>query len=94
MLLAAAAGGVGALLVVFQPLASLMRNHKELRYLITPANLLWSLAAVGAAQAQGAAAPRQAIGLDAALGPALRRRRARCWWCWWSARRRAPPTGA
>ena len=34
---------VGALLAVFQPLASLMRNHKEVRYLITPANFLWSL---------------------------------------------------
>ncbi|MDP3084723.1 MAG: sulfatase-like hydrolase/transferase, partial [Rubrivivax sp.] len=60
---------VGALLVAFQPLASMMRNHKEVRYLVTPANYLWSLASVGAAQARGAARPRQAIGLDAAFGP-------------------------
>jgi lipid A ethanolaminephosphotransferase len=60
---------VGTLLAVFQPFASLMRNHKELRYLATPANVLWSMAAVGAAQAKGAAGPRQAIGLDANLAP-------------------------
>ncbi|HSQ71911.1 MAG TPA: sulfatase-like hydrolase/transferase, partial [Rubrivivax sp.] len=60
---------VGTLMAVFQPMASLMRNHKELRYLATPANVLWSVAAVSAAQARGAAAPRQAIGLDAGLDP-------------------------
>jgi lipid A ethanolaminephosphotransferase len=68
--LAAIAVLVCTLLLVFQPLASLMRNHKELRYLITPANVLWSVAAVGAAQARGAALPRQPIGLDATLVPA------------------------
>lgn len=59
---------VGTLLAVFQPMASLMRGNKELRYLATPANLLWSVGAVTAAQARGAALPRQAIGLDATLG--------------------------
>jgi lipid A ethanolaminephosphotransferase len=29
-------------------LSSLMRNHKEVRYLITPANSVWSLASVTA----------------------------------------------
>ncbi len=60
---------VGAILAVFQPFSSLMRNQKELRYLITPANYLWSIGSVLAADAKGAAAPRQAIGLDAAKGP-------------------------
>jgi len=60
---------VGALMLVFQPFASLMRNHKELRYLATPANYLWSIGAVVAAQAKGVAKPRQAIGLDAKPGP-------------------------
>jgi lipid A ethanolaminephosphotransferase len=60
---------VGPLLLVFQPFASLMRNHKEVRYLATPANYLWSLGAVAAAQAKGAAKPRQPIGLDATPGP-------------------------
>jgi len=62
---------VGTLMLVFQPFASMMRNHKEMRYLATPANYLWSIGAVAAAQAQGAAKPRQPIGLDAAPGPAL-----------------------
>ncbi|MDO9074366.1 MAG: phosphoethanolamine--lipid A transferase [Rubrivivax sp.] len=62
---------VGTLMLVFQPFASLMRNHKEMRYLATPANYLWSIGAVAAAQAKGAAKPRLPIGLDAAPGPAL-----------------------
>lgn len=61
---------VGALLAVFQPMASLMRNHKEVRYLATPANTLWSLGSVGMAQFKSAAKPRQSIGLDAKM-PAL-----------------------
>ena len=60
---------LGAILAVFQPFSSLMRNQKELRYLITPANYLWSMGSVLAADAKGAAAPRQAIGLDATKGP-------------------------
>ena len=58
-----------ALLAVFQPLSSLMRNHKELRYLVTPANYLWSIGSVMAGDLRGAAQPRQPIGLDAAPGP-------------------------
>ncbi len=57
-----------ALLWQFQPLASMSRNHKEVRYLVTPLNTLWSLGSVLAADARGAAQPRQAIGLDAAPG--------------------------
>ncbi len=62
---------VGALLMVFQTFASLMRNHKDMRYLVTPGNYLWSISAVAAAQAKGAAKPRQAIGLDATPGPRM-----------------------
>ena len=62
---------VGALLLTFQTFASLMRNHREMRYLVTPANYLWSMAAVGAAQAKGAAQPRLPIGLDASAGPRM-----------------------
>ncbi len=65
---------VGALWSIFQPFASMMRNHKEMRYLATPANLLWSSAAVGVAQARGAAQPRQPIGLDARPGLAMAQR--------------------
>jgi lipid A ethanolaminephosphotransferase len=60
---------VGTLMLVFQPFASLMRNQKELRYLATPANYLWSIGAVVAQSAQGAAKPRTPIGLDARPGP-------------------------
>ena len=67
-LVAAVALLVGAVMAVFQPLASLMRNHKELRYLITPANVLWSLADIGLRDAKSAAGPKRAIGLDARPG--------------------------
>lgn len=60
---------VAALMWQFQPIASLMRNHKEVRYLVTPANVLWSAGSVMAADLRGAAQPRQAIGLDAKPGP-------------------------
>lgn len=68
-LIAATATAVLSLLAVFQPFASLMRNHKEVRYLITPANYLWSATAVQMREARGAVAVRQPIGLDAAPGP-------------------------
>ena len=42
---------VGVLLLIFQPFSSLMRNHKEMRYLATPSNYIWSLGMVAAAQA-------------------------------------------
>jgi lipid A ethanolaminephosphotransferase len=60
---------VGALLTVFQDFSSLMRNRKELRFLITPGNYLWGLGKVLVEDARGAAQPRQPIGLDAARGP-------------------------
>jgi lipid A ethanolaminephosphotransferase len=59
---------VGSLLAVFPSFSSLMRNHTQLRYLITPANTWWSLVSVLMQDARGAAAPRQAIGLDARPG--------------------------
>lgn len=62
---------VGAVVSAYQPLASLMRNHKELRYLITPANVLWSLADIGLRDAKTAAGPKRAIGLDAKPGPRM-----------------------
>ncbi len=58
---------VACVLAQFAPLASLMRNHKQTRYLITPANVLWSLAAVASADTRSHSAPRQPIGEDARL---------------------------
>jgi lipid A ethanolaminephosphotransferase len=71
LLLLAAAFGllVGLVLAAYQPLSSLMRSHKALRYQITPANLLWSLASVATADVQARSVPRRAIGLDAQPGP-------------------------
>ena len=66
---------VVALLVVFQPFASLMRNHHEVRYLITPGNIVFSLGSVLASETRSAAKPRQAIGLDAKPGPSWATRR-------------------
>jgi lipid A ethanolaminephosphotransferase len=72
------AGGVlvlvGTVLAVFQPFSSLMRNHKEMRYLITPTNVLWSTGSVVAEDLKGAARPRQPIGLDARPGPQMQAR--------------------
>ena len=87
----ALAPSLGALLVAFQPLASLMRNHKEVRYLITPANV--PVVARPAWRPPTRAAPPQPRQADragrrarAVLGHAAA---SRCWWCWWSARPRA-----
>ena len=73
-LLLAVVAMAGSLAVVYKPFSSLMRNHKEVRYLITPANYLWSLASVAAGDARGAAKPREALGLDASPGPGWEKR--------------------
>jgi len=65
----ALAAFVGAVLAVYQPLASLMRNRTELRYLITPGNYLWSLAVVAGLDTRTATGPKRPIGVDAAPGP-------------------------
>ena len=58
-----------ALLLVFQDAAALARNHREWRYQVTPANVLYSLVQVGRSDAGKANQPRKPIGLDAHLGP-------------------------
>jgi lipid A ethanolaminephosphotransferase len=54
---------------VFQPLASLTRNHRELRYLITPANVLWAGASLARESWRAPAGPRAPVGTDAVLSP-------------------------
>lgn len=51
-------------LLAFQPLASTMRNHKQLRYLLNPLNTLYAASqlAIGSAHAAGPLAP---LGTDA-----------------------------
>ena len=50
-----------------------MRNQKELRYLITPANYIWSLAAVAGLDARAAAGPKKADRPGRQARPAGRR---------------------
>lgn len=57
-----------AIFINFQDFASSMRNQRELRFLITPANYVYSLAQTMRSQAAAAELPRQAIGEDARPG--------------------------
>lgn len=70
ILLALLVGG-GAVMLVFQEMASTMRNDKALRYLVTPANYLYSLGRVTLGKARNVDRKRDPIGLDAAAGPRL-----------------------
>ena len=62
--------GVGSLLLVFGDFASLMRNHKEVRYLLTPGNLVSALAGNAWGRAGRANQPKLPVGADARLGTA------------------------
>ena len=66
---------VGSLLLIFQDFAPLMRNHKEIRYLITPANYLYSLANVLSSDASSATRARVPIGLDAVKADSWQQRK-------------------
>jgi lipid A ethanolaminephosphotransferase len=66
-ILGSAAVLVGALLFVYQDFSAQMRNQKELRYLATPANFIFSTFRVAFARSREAQAPRTQIGLDAKL---------------------------
>lgn len=58
---------VGALLLVFQDFSAQMRNQREARYLITPANFIYSAVRVAADSTREAQVARTPIGLDARL---------------------------
>ncbi|WP_414013390.1 phosphoethanolamine transferase [Limnohabitans sp.] len=58
---------VGIFWISFQDIASLTRNHKELRYLINPFNSVYALTLLSVGQASQAAKPLQTIGEDAKL---------------------------
>ena len=58
---------VGALLLVFQDFSAQMRNQKEVRYLITPANFIYSAVRVSVDSTHEAQAARSPTGLDARL---------------------------
>lgn len=56
---------IGSVLVVYQDFSALMRNQKEMRYLVTPANFLYSTARVLTADTRQATAKRLTVGADA-----------------------------
>jgi lipid A ethanolaminephosphotransferase len=74
LLAGSAAVLVVGLLLVFQDFSAVIRNQRELRYLITPANLVYSAARVLAVDSAVAAVPRKPVGTDAHLGPHAQRR--------------------
>ena len=59
---------VGMALVVFQDMASVMRNHKQIRYMINPLNGLYASVRLGINQLPHQQLPLAVIGEDAALG--------------------------
>jgi len=71
--LAACALGLAAMvllaLAVFADLSSTMRNHKALRYKVTPLNAVYSLAAAGRNRQAAPSGPPAVIGADAHLLP-------------------------
>jgi lipid A ethanolaminephosphotransferase len=65
ILLGFAVVGALALFAIFQPLSSLMRNAKEARYLITPANYLYGFIQVAKGERKQGNVVREPIGQDA-----------------------------
>jgi lipid A ethanolaminephosphotransferase len=73
---ASVAAGSVSLLLVFADFASLMNNHRDVRYLITPGNVLASLAENSWGQLKRPGGQqRVAVGADATLAPASLSRR-------------------
>jgi lipid A ethanolaminephosphotransferase len=63
-----------AILLVFQDFSSLMRNHKEMRYLITPGNYLYSLTRVVGNDSEHAVQAIIPINTDAKLAASWNKR--------------------
>ena len=68
-LLAMAVVGIGGALLSAPEIASLMRNQREVRYLVTPANYVVSLASVLLSEPPGAHAALLPVGTDARQSP-------------------------
>lgn len=60
---------VGGVLMSFQELSALMRNHKEVRYLMTPGNYMVGVVRAGVVVKSAEARARTPIGLDATSTP-------------------------
>ncbi|MBI2768671.1 MAG: phosphoethanolamine--lipid A transferase [Burkholderiales bacterium] len=63
--LGSVAVGVGSLLLVFADFASMMRNQPDMRYLVTPGNIVAGLAANTWGRAKRPNQPRTVVGADA-----------------------------
>jgi lipid A ethanolaminephosphotransferase len=66
---------LGALAFIFKDFSALMRTHKELRYQITPLNLVYSLARVASSDALAAKRARLPVGTDARLAESWQQRK-------------------
>jgi lipid A ethanolaminephosphotransferase len=66
--------GVGGLMLNFQELSALMRNHREARYLLTPGNVVYALTRTLSNEAGAASQKKQTTAPDAAPGLAWRQR--------------------
>jgi lipid A ethanolaminephosphotransferase len=73
-IVAALAVATASLLLVFSDFASLMRNHKEVRYLITPGNVIASLATNAWGHGSRTSGPKLPVGTDARLAAAWQSR--------------------
>jgi len=67
-LLAALGLAVALIFASFQPLASVMRNHTQLRYLINPLNTVYALAHAASKPLRRDESRLEPVGLDARLG--------------------------
>lgn len=66
---------LGTLAFIFKDFSALMRTHKELRYRITPLNLVYSLARIASSDAQAATRARLPVGTDARLAESWQQRK-------------------
>ena len=66
----AAVLAVAAILPVFPDFASLMRNRREVRHLVTPGNLVAAFAGNALGRSRAASGPLVTVGADATLAPA------------------------
>lgn len=69
--------GMAGTLISLQSLTSFVRNHREVRYLVTPANMLVSITKLAAESPPGRARAQLPIGEDATQSPAATMRRPR-----------------
>ncbi len=74
ILMGLAAIAAFSLFLIFQPISSFMRNQKEARYLITPANYLYGLVQVAKGEQSQIALVKQPIGVDATLRTSINKK--------------------